>query len=101
MTTPLNPAASLHVTGRIGNVVYQYTKPGSGNVPGDPTHRLLVYPYRPHNTSHTPAQQAQRNRFRAAATAWDNASDATKAAYRQDAKRYRITGYNLFIKRNI
>lgn len=88
---------SLRITGRIGNLVYQRTAPGLGNVAGDPTRTLQVHAYVPHNTSHSPAQLACRARFRNQMAAWHALSDEQRADFNRAASSSAISGMNFFL----
>jgi hypothetical protein len=88
---------SLKVTGRLGNVVYQRTFAGGGNVPEDPTRRLQVHAYRPHNLSHSPAQLACRAKFRDSMTAWHALSYDQQKDFNRCASKKAISGMNMFL----
>lgn len=89
-------ANSISVTGKIGNMVYQKTAPGLGNVPGDTTGTLQMRAYVAHNTSNTPAQAARRNKFREAMAAWAALSPEQKQQYKNAAAARALHGVNLF-----
>lgn len=50
------------------------------------------------NNPRTEAQQANRNKFIAALTAWHALTDEQKAVYNERAKGKSMTGYNVFVK---
>jgi len=50
------------------------------------------------NNPQTEAQQANRNKFKAALTAWHALTDEQKQVYIERAKGKSMTGYNVFVK---
>jgi hypothetical protein len=87
----------LTITGKLGNLVYQKTAAGFGNVPGDTTGRLQVKLYKPTNPSSTPAQLASRQKFRNAVAAYRTLSPEALHALKIIGAKRGITGYNLFL----
>lgn len=53
--------------------------------------------YIPHNPQ-TEAQQANRNKFKDAISAWYALTDEEKEVYNERAKGKNMTGYNIFVK---
>jgi len=88
---------SLNVRGRIGNVVYQKTAPGCGNIPGDKTRTLQVHTYVPHNYSNSPAQLACREKFRAGMLAWHALTPSERADFNHYASKSALSGMNVFL----
>lgn len=93
----MKPFNSLGILGKIGNLVYQRTQRGHGNVEGDPTRTLQVRRYVPTKPPGTPRQQAARARFRAAVAAWHALTPAQQKSYNRRASRRAVLGFNLFI----
>jgi len=87
----------LNIRGRVGNLVYQRTAQGCGNVPGDKTRRLQIHAYVPHNTSHSQAQLACREKFRASMLTWHTLSENQKKDFSRAAARGGWSGLNLFM----
>ena len=88
---------SLRIYGKIGNLVYQRTAPGLGNVPGDETRTLQVHAYVPNNTSRSPAQLACRDNFRAGMLAWHALPPEQRADLNAYASRSALSGMNVFL----
>jgi len=93
----MKPFNTLGILGKIGNVVYQRTQRGHGNVEGDPTRTLQVRRYVATKPPGTPHQQEHRARFRAAVHAWHALTPEQQKSYKQRASRRAILGFNLFI----
>jgi hypothetical protein len=85
--------------GRQIRKVAQLTAYGKGNVPGSPHRRQQirahVIPYDPA----TPAQLACRARFADAMNAWHTTDDTTQRDWTNRAKRLKIGGMHLFIRK--
>ena len=60
--------------------------------------RQDIYPYVVPNNPQTPAQQANRNKFKDAMTAWSALSADEKAKWESKAYRRDLAGKNLFVK---
>lgn len=93
----MKPAASLGITGRIGDRVYQHVHPGLGNVPSDPTRSLQNRAYVAHNTSHTHAQLECRARFKDAVDTWHTLTPEQQQDFAPRAKQRRISPFNQYI----
>ncbi|HOO72938.1 MAG TPA: HMG-box domain-containing protein [Spirochaetota bacterium] len=84
-TIALNPILTS-ISGTTGRLVF-YTRNNKTIA------RALVKPRNPD----TPAQRANRDRFRQAMASWKGLSDDEKNAYNHKAKRTGMTGHNLYI----
>jgi hypothetical protein len=93
----MKPENCLQILGRIGDYVYQRVRPGTGNVPDDPTGSLQLRRHVPTSTSNTPAQQITRTRFAAATAAWHQLEPADKHNWNAIGAKKRISGYNAYI----
>jgi hypothetical protein len=87
----------LNLRGRVGNLVYQRTAPGHGNIPDDPTRTLQVHAYVPHNYSHTAAQLACREKFRQGMLAWHELTPAQKKDFNTYGSQSGLSGINVFM----
>lgn len=87
----------LWLRGRVGNLVYQRTAPGHGNVADDPTHTLQVRRYVPHNASASPAQLACRAKFRAGMIEYHNLPQQQKDDLNTYGARSGHSGVNVFM----
>lgn len=84
-----------------GLYVFQRVAQGKGNIDTD---RRKATQLRRHVIPHdprTPAQLAQRSRFRAAVAAWQALDAATKIYWRGRGKSRRIPGYGAFLSAHI
>jgi len=78
-------------------VVYQKTKPGSGNIPGDPTgtlqRRRWVIPYDPQ----TAPQLARRAVFADAVSTWQAMTTEEQDAWAEIGNKRNLPGYHTFL----
>jgi len=86
-TVKLNPVLAS-ISGAIGGMVF-YTRYGKT------ISREWIIPPNPN----TPAQQANRSRFREAMLSWRALPDEEKDSYNHRARKMGMTGHNLFISR--
>ena len=86
-TVKLNPVLAS-ISGAIGGMVF-YTRYGKT------ISREWIIPPNPN----TPAQQANRSRFRDAMASWRQLPDYEKDSYNRRAKNLGLTGHNLYISR--
>lgn len=107
MTKPHTIGLNLHgviwmdhptIPGAVVKKIAQRTAPGKGNVP-EMRHqnqqiRAHVIPIDPK----TPAQIAQRNRMRAAMTAWTSLTEPERELWRSAARSAQMGGINLFVR---
>lgn len=71
--------------------IYQMRRCKEGKIP------IQMKFYKPTNPQ-TLDQQAQRSKITVAVAEWQNLTDEAKAVYNKNAVKYRITGYNLYVK---
>lgn len=78
---------NLRITGHVNTRVYYYWR-------GELRDRAYVIPVQPG----TPAQQAWWLKFRQGVTAWQVLTAVQKKQYNDRAKRYKFSGFNLFLR---
>lgn len=78
------------ITGRVGNLIFQRWRS-----------IRYVRTYTPPRDPRSPEQCRQRSKFRDVVKAWRMLSIAAKAAWNRDALEMNMSGYNLFISRNM
>jgi len=86
-TAILNPVIDS-ISGSVGDLVF-YKRYGRTVM------RAWIMPPNPR----TPAQQSNRSRFREAMTSWRALPDYEKDSYNRRARKFSMTGHNLYISR--
>lgn len=89
---------ALGVSGKIGEKVYQRVRKGKGNIRTRGHYDLQLRAKGTWTDRRSPAQIANRRRLAAATQAYQALDDAQKAALKLQAKKLRLTGYNLFVR---
>ena len=74
--------------------IYQMRKCREGKIP------IQMKFYKPTNPQ-TMAQSIQRSKITIAVAEWQLLTDEQKALYNENAKKYHITGYNLYVKNRL
>jgi hypothetical protein len=81
-----------------GKYVYQKTKKGLGNIPGDTTRRHQVRIWTAGTNPNTPSQQIYRNKFAAGVAAWHALTGSEKEALRVPAEKLHLNNFQLFMR---
>ena len=88
----------LELTGTLSGYVYQLTRAGSGNIPGDKTNRRQK---RRHVIPHNPktiAQGFQRGRFALGVTAWHGLTALEKAQWKTNGSTRGLGAFQMFMR---
>lgn len=81
-----------------GKYIYQKTKPGLGNIPGDKTRRLQVRRWTVQTNPRTAAQREARMAFRLGVTAWKKKSESEKEAWRAPGLKLGLNRFQAFMR---
>ncbi|MEK6794543.1 MAG: hypothetical protein AABZ39_07185 [Spirochaetota bacterium] len=79
-----------HVSGRMGDLIFQRRK-----------QTRYVRRYTPPRDRRSPAQLRRRGQFRALVALWRTLDAGIQAAWNKEAADLNMSGYNLFISRNM
>lgn len=81
-----------------GKYVFQKTKAGLGNVPGDRKRRHQVRVWTAGTNPNTPGQQINRATFAEGVAAWHLLSPAQKETWRVPAEKLRLNNFQLWMR---
>jgi len=87
--------------GTQGKYVFQQTRRGHGNVPGDETRRQQVRRWVIGHNPQTPAQQTNRSAFALAVIAWHALTSEQRAALKRESIGTNLNAYQLFLKQQM
>lgn len=82
----------------FGKYIYQKTKAGLGNVPGDSTGRLQIRAWAPQFNPQTPAQRESRMAFRIGVAAWQKKSESEKEDWRAPGLKLGLNRFQAFMR---
>lgn len=80
-----------------GKYVYQKTKAGLGNIPGDRTRRHQVRIWTAGTNPNTAAQRPRRALFKMGVTAWHDLTPAEQQALKTPAEKRGLNNFQLFM----
>jgi hypothetical protein len=81
-----------------GKYVYQKTKAGHGNIPGDKSRRQQVRIWTAGTNPNTPAQIPFRSKFRDGVASWHTLSAPEKEALRRQAEKLHLNNFQLYMR---
>jgi hypothetical protein len=78
--------------------VFQKTRAGHGNMPGDKTQSMQCRLWVKGTTTYTAEQKKNRGRFALGVAAWHALQPAEKQQWRTNANKTRLNGFQLFMR---
>lgn len=82
-----------------GKYVYQKTKAGLGNIPGDKTRRHQIRIWTAGTNPNTTGQQVFRNKFRLGVAKWHTFSPSVKESLRLPAEKLHLNNFQLYMRK--
>lgn len=82
----------------LGKYVFQRTKPGLGNTPGDKTKTRQIRRWVQGANPRTPAQMRQRARFAEGVAEWHTLAPEQRAAWKKIGRPRSLNGFQAFMR---